>query len=166
MIKILFICHGNICRSTMAEFLMKELVRRAGAGALFCFALAATSREEIGNDTHEGTKAILREKGIPFTPRKARQMTRQDYDAYTYLVGFDAENMREIRRIAGGDRDGKVFSLLSFAGTDRPVADPWYTGNFTATYADVYTGCTALWQYLQRIYPDLLGAMDSMPLGR
>ena len=131
MHKILFCCHGNICRSTMAEFVMKELVRQRGIADLFYIASAATSREEIGNDTHWGTKEKLREQGIPFTKRKAVR-----------------ENDYEIRRICGPDDDGKVYSLLSFAGLDREVADPWYTGNFDKTYEDVDMGCRALLAYI------------------
>ena len=101
MIKVLFVCHGNICRSTMAEFVMKELVRQRGIADLFYIASAATSREEIGNDTHWGTKEKLREQGIPFTKRKAVQITKADYEAYDYIVGFDRENDYEIRRICG-----------------------------------------------------------------
>lgn len=151
MIRILFVCHGNICRSTMAEFVMKELVRQAGLEREFHIASAATSREEIGNDTHWGTKEKLREQGIPFTARKAVQLTKADYRDYDYLIGFDDENDREIRRICGGDPDHKVHRLLEFAGLKRDVADPWYTGNFDQTYADVDLGCRALLQYLQRI---------------
>ena len=148
MIKVLFVCHGNICRSTMAEFVMKELVRQRGIADLFYIASAATSREEIGNDTHWGTKEKLREQGIPFTKRKAVQITKADYEAYDYIVGFDRENDYEIRRICGTDDDGKVYSLLSFAGLDREVADPWYTGNFDKTYEDVDMGCRALLAYI------------------
>lgn len=148
MIKVLFVCHGNICRSTMAEFVMKELVRQRGIADLFYIASAATSREEIGNDTHWGTKEKLREQGIPFTKRKAVQITKADYEAYDYIVGFDRENDYEIRRICGPDDDGKVYSLLSFAGLDREVADPWYTGNFDKTYGDVDMGCRALLAYI------------------
>lgn len=144
MYKILFVCHGNICRSTMAEFVMKELVRQKGLSYEFYIASAATSREEIGNDTHWGTKEKLRQEGIPFTKRKAVQLTKHDYDIYDYIIGFDRENDDEIRRICGPDTEKKVYSLLSFAGIDRDVADPWYTGNFDKTYEDVNMGCHAL----------------------
>ena len=148
MIKILFICHGNICRSTMAEFVMKELVRRAGLADVFYIASAATSREEIGNDTHWGTKEKLREEGIPFTKRQAVQLCKTDYGRYDYLIYFDSENKHEIRRICGEDTDHKIYALLSFAGLQRDVADPWYTGNFDQTYEDVWTGCQAFLQFL------------------
>lgn len=150
MIKILFVCHGNICRSTMAEFVMKELVRQAGLAEQFYIASAATSREEIGNDTHWGTKEKLREKGIPFSKRQAVQIRNEDYAAYDYIIYFDSENKYEIRRICGDDRAHKVHSLLSFAGMHRDVADPWYTGNFDQTYEDVWTGCQALLKFLKR----------------
>lgn len=151
MIRILFVCHGNICRSPMAEFYLKYLVRQDGKEADVYIASAATSREEIGNDIHWGTKDMLREHGIPFTRRQAVQMTPQDYQTYDYIITFDAENQREIARIAGPDTAQKVRPLLSFAGLSRDVADPWYTGDFTQTYADVTAGCQALWQYLKRI---------------
>lgn len=150
MIKILFVCHGNICRSTMAEFVMKELVRRAGMADAFYIASAATSREEIGNDTHWGTKEKLREEGIPFTQRQAVQIRKEDYTKYDYIIYFDSENRYEICRICGEDRADKVHSLLSFAGIHRDVADPWYTGNFDQTYEDVWTGCQALLKFLKK----------------
>lgn len=144
MIKILFICHGNICRSTMAEFVMKELVRQHHLGDACEIASAATSREEIGNDTHWGTKEQLELHHIPYTPRKARQMTREDYGYYDLLIGFDDENLREIRRIAGGDPDRKIHLLLDFTDHPREIADPWYTGDFVSTYRDVMDGCESL----------------------
>lgn len=148
MIKILFICHGNICRSTMAEFVMKHLVKEAGLEREFMIASAATSREEIGNDTHYGTKEKLREKGIAFTKRRAVQMTKQDYLDYDLLVAMDRENLWGIRRIAGSDTMGKVRLLLFYAGEpDGEVADPWYTGDFDAAYADVLRGCQGLLQW-------------------
>nr|WP_234355102.1 low molecular weight protein-tyrosine-phosphatase [Acidaminococcus fermentans] len=144
MIKVLFICHGNICRSTMAEFVMKELVRRDHLGDAYEIASAATSREEIGNDTHWGTKEQLELHHIPYTSRKARQMTREDYGYYDLLIGFDDENLREIHRIAGGDPDRKIHLLLDFTDHPREIADPWYTGDFVSTYRDVMDGCESL----------------------
>lgn len=129
---------------------MKELVRQAGLAEQFYIASAATSREEIGNDTHWGTKEKLREKGIPFSKRQAVQIRNEDYAAYDYIIYFDSENKYEIRRICGDDKDHKVHSLLSFAGMHRDVADPWYTGNFDQTYEDVWTGCQALLKFLKR----------------
>ncbi len=144
MIKILFICHGNICRSPMAEFIMKDMVKKAGLGGEFHIESAATSTEEIGNDIYPPAKRKLTEKGIPFSRRGARQMTRQDYAEYDYLVGMDSANIRNMRRIAGGDDEGKISLLLDHSGSGRDVADPWYTGDFEATYRDVTEGCAAL----------------------
>ncbi|MBO4628657.1 MAG: low molecular weight phosphotyrosine protein phosphatase [Treponema sp.] len=143
MTKILFICHGNICRSPMAEFVMKELVRRAGLEDDFLIESAATSREELGNDMHYGTRTKLREMGIPFSRRAARQIRPDDYDRYDYLVAMDDENLYYMNRCWGGDPKNKIRMLLSFAGKDRDIADPWYTGNFDQTYEDVLEGCQA-----------------------
>lgn len=148
MKKILFICHGNICRSTMAEFVMKDLVRKAGREEEFHIQSAATHRDEIGSDTHYGTKEILKLKGVPFTPRHAVQMVKADYEKYDLIIGMDSENMTYIKRIIGEDTENKVHLLLSFAGEKRSVADPWYTGDFDKTYDDVVKGCTALLQGL------------------
>lgn len=144
MIKILFVCHGNICRSTMAEFLMKDMVSKAGREKDFYIASAATSREEIGNDIHPGTKRKLREQGVPFSRHAARQMTKQDYHDYDYIIGMDNENLRNIFRITGGDPENKVFKLLDFANEDRSIADPWYTDNFDQTYDDILLGLQGL----------------------
>lgn len=144
MIKILFVCHGNICRSPMAEFVMKDMVRKAGLENRFVIESKAARRDELGNDTHYGTKAKLRQMGIPFAKRKATLLDRSDYDAYDYLIGMDEENMRDMLRLFGGDPNGKIYKLLRFADEDRDVADPWYTGNFDETYEDVLKGCTAL----------------------
>ena len=148
MKNILFVCHGNICRSTMAEFVMKDLVRKAGREEEFHIQSAATHRDEIGSDTHYGTKEILKLKGVPFTPRHAVQMVKADYEKYDLIIGMDSENMTYIKRIIGEDTENKVHLLLSFAGEKRSVADPWYTGAFDKTYADVVKGCTALLQVL------------------
>ena len=144
MKRILMICHGNICRSTMAEFVMKDMVRKAGLEDEYYIESAATSREEIGNDTHPGTKRKLTEVGIPYTKRRARQVTKNDYDEYDYLVIMDQNNFRNLNRIIGSDPENKVFKLLDFAGKNRDIADPWYTGNFDATWRDVVEGCSAL----------------------
>ncbi len=143
MIKILFVCHGNICRSPMAEFVMKELVRRAGREHEFLIESAATSREEIGNDIHYGTRTKLREMGIPFSRRAARQITNADYDEFDYLVAMDDENEYYMNRWWAPDDEHKIVRLLSFAGKSRDIADPWYTGNFDQTYDDILEGCTA-----------------------
>ncbi len=150
MTRILFICHGNICRSPMAEFVMKELVRLAGREADFLIESAATSREEIGNDIHYGTRAKLREQNIPFSRRAARQITPADYDKYDYLVAMDDENLYYMNRCWANDPDRKIKMLLSFAGKDRDIADPWYTGNFDQTYEDIMEGCTAFLEKLTK----------------
>lgn len=144
MTKILFVCHGNICRSPMAEFVMKELVRRAGREEEIVVASAACRRDEIGADTYPDTKEKLDEMGIPYEKRRAVQITRDDYDQYDLIIGMDAENMRDLRRLSQGDPAGKCHLLLEFAGETRDVADPWYTGDFDITYRDVLQGCQGL----------------------
>ena len=146
--RVLFVCHGNICRSTMAESVMTYLVQQHHLAEQFEISSAATSREEIGNPPHYGTVGKLRQVGIPLIPHRAVQMTRADYEYYDYLIGMDSANIRNMIRIAGDDRDNKIYKLLQFAGIDRDVADPWYTGDFEATYKDVMTGCEALLQYI------------------
>lgn len=145
MTKIMFVCHGNICRSTMAEFVMKDLVKKTNCSQEFVINSAATSREEIGNDIHQGTKAILRKMNIPFLHRRAIQLTRSDYDEYDFIIAMDKENLWGIKQIIGDDIDSKVHLLLSYCGEkNAEVADPWYTGNFAKTYEDVLRGCKAL----------------------
>lgn len=146
MIKILFICHGNICRSPLAEFVMKDIAAKAGLADSFIIASAATSTEEIGNPVHRGTREKLRQHGISAAGKTAVQMKRSDYDKYDYLIGMDDWNIRNILRITGGDPEGKVHKLLEFAGRDGDIADPWYTGNFDETYEDVKAGCDGLWK--------------------
>ena len=148
MVKILFICHGNICRSPMAEFVMKDLAAKAGRSGDFEIASAAVSREEIGNGVHHGTKRKLTQMGVPCGDHRARQMTRDDYDRFDLLIGMDNANIRNMTRICGGDEDGKIHMMLDY--TDRPgeVADPWYTGNFDETWDDVFEGCTKLLEQL------------------
>lgn len=149
MIKILFVCHGNICRSTMAQSVFKHMVKERHIEPLFEIESAATSREEIGNGPHYGTVQKLRQEGIPVVEHRAVQMTERDYEYYDYLIGMDTANIRNMNRIAGGDPDGKIYKLLSFAGVGRDVADPWYTGDFDATYEDVVTGCEAFLDFLK-----------------
>ena len=144
MIKILFICHGNICRSPMAEFIMKDLVTKAGVQAQFDIASAATSREELGNAVYFPAKKKLREHGISCEGKTARQMTRQDYRYYDLLVGMDRRNLENMRRISGGDPEQKIHLLMEFAEKNSEVADPWYTGDFEATWQDVLEGCQGL----------------------
>jgi len=149
MIKVLFICHGNICRSTMAESVMTHIVNQNHIAHLFEIGSAATSREEIGNGPHYGTVGKLRQVGIPVVPHRAVQMTQADYEYYDYLIGMDTANIRNMNRIAGGDPEGKIYKLLTFADSGRDVADPWYTGDFDATYRDVVQGCEAFLSYLR-----------------
>lgn len=145
LIKIMFVCHGNICRSTMAEFVMKDLVRKAGLADKFIINSSATSREEIGCDTHYGTKAKLREMNIPFSKRKAVQITKQDYDMYDYIIVMDNNNLRNLScYIIGEDTEHKVYKMMSFVGENRDVKDPWYTDNFDETYEDIDKACRAL----------------------
>ena len=148
MIKILFVCHGNICRSPMAEFVMKDLVRKAGREEQVIIASKAARRDELGNDTHYGTKAQLRQMGVPFEKRKATLLSKSDYDAYDYLIAMDRENVLDMLRLFGGDPNKKIHMLLEFAGLKREVADPWYTGNFDETYEDVLLGCKGLMRML------------------
>lgn len=148
MLDILFICHGNICRSPMAEFVMKDLTERQGLAGKFQIASAATSREELGNDIHPGTRRVLEREGIPFSSRQARQITKSDYEAYDYIIAMDRANLRNLERLLGGDPEGKIFLFLEFAGEHRDIADPWYTGNFDETYRDIQQGCTALLEFL------------------
>ncbi|HIW57689.1 MAG TPA: low molecular weight phosphotyrosine protein phosphatase [Firmicutes bacterium] len=145
---ILFICHGNICRSPMAEFVLKHLVKQMGVEDDFYIASAATSYEEIGNDIHRGTRKKLKEEGIPFEKRAAVRATKQDYDDYDYLIVMDRYNVSNLSRIVGVDKEGKIKMLLEFAGENRDIADPWYTGNFDKTYDDVLRGCEGLLRFL------------------
>ena len=150
MISILFICHGNICRSPMAEFLLKDMVQKRNLSARFHIASAATSTEEIGNRVHYGTRRKLAQYGISVAGKTAVRMKKQDYDSYDYLIGMDDANIRNMIRIAGGDPDHKICKLLEFAGSTRDIADPWYTGNFDETYDDILEGCEAFMDRLQR----------------
>lgn len=156
MIKVLFVCHGNICRSPMAESVLAYMVRQMGLQEQFEIQSAATSREEIGNSPHYGTVNKLRQEGIPVIPHRAVQMTKKDYEYFDYLIGMDRANIINMTRIAGGsDAEGKIFKLLSFAEdgnliSARDVADPWYTGDFEETYRDVQVGCRGFLAYLRK----------------
>ena len=148
MHRILFVCHGNICRSPMAEFVMKELVSQAGREDDFYIESAATSTEEIGNEVYPPARRKLAEHGIGCKGKTARQMTRRDYDRFDLLIGMDAWNIRNMTRISGGDPEGKIRMLMDFTDRSGDVADPWYTGNFEATWRDVLEGCECLLRQL------------------
>lgn len=141
---ILFVCHGNICRSPMAEFVMKELVRRAGRADEFYIESAATSTEEIGNAVYPPARRKLAEHGISAAGKTARQLTRDDYGRFDLLVGMDSWNIRNMNAICDGDPEGKIHRLLDFTSRPGDVADPWYTGDFEATWRDVLEGCQAI----------------------
>jgi len=154
MKKILFVCHGNICRSPMAEFVMKDLVKDKKLD-LFIES-AATSTEALGCRVHRGTREKLGELGISTDGKYAVQMTKADYSKYDYIIAMDNLNVRNIMRIIGSDPEGKVHTLLSFAGSSRDISDPWYTGDFDKTYDDVLKGCTALFKHLEQSELSLL----------
>lgn len=149
MKKILFVCHGNICRSPMAEFVMRDLVEKAGLGAAYEIASAATSREELGNPVYPPARRKLAEHGVDCAGHAARQLTRSDYDQYDHLIGMDSANRRNMERLCGGDPAGKISLLLDWCGERAEVADPWYTGDFEATWRDVLRGCRALLEALE-----------------
>lgn len=143
MKKILFICHGNICRSPMAEFVFKKMVQDLGYSSEFEIHSAATSSEELGNPMHYGTQEILKKYIIPYDKHRSIKLTKEDYSHYDYLIGMDSANIRNIIHISGGDPDHKINKLLSFTKENHDVADPWYTHNFEDTYTDIYNGCKA-----------------------
>lgn len=149
-IRIMFVCHGNICRSPMAEFVLKDMVDRRGIADSFIIESAATTSEELGNPVHHGTRKRLAEEGISVEGKVAKRLRKEDYDNFDLIIGMDAENMRDMGRLFGNDPAGKVYKMLEFAGIDRDVADPWYTGNFDATYDDVHAGCVGLLSWLGR----------------
>lgn len=148
MIKVLFLCHGNICRSPMAEFVMKDLVKKAGLEKQFEIVSAATSTEEIGNPVYHLARQKLAEHGIDCTGKTARQLQNNDYEKYDLLIGMDNANLRDMFHICGGDFADKMHLLMEF--TDRPgeVSDPWYTRDFEATWQDVLEGCQGLLDFL------------------
>lgn len=147
MIRVMFVCHGNICRSTMSEFLFRDMVEKMGLRDKFYIASSATSREEIGNGVHYGTRRILDRFGIDYSYKRAVQLVREDKDKYDYFIGMDSANIRNMARILGsGD---KVYKFLEFAGTTEDIADPWYTGNFEETYRDVVKASKGFVEFLK-----------------
>ena len=150
MIRILFVCHGNICRSPMAEFVMKDLVNKKGIASEFYIASAATSTEELGNPVHYGTRNKLAQVGISTKGKYAVQMKRSDYQEYDYIIGMDNWNYRNMLRIVGKDKEQKISLLLDYTDHPRDVADPWYTGDFETNYQDVLAGCQGFLAYLQQ----------------
>ena len=149
MIKILFVCLGNICRSPMAEYIFKDMVKKRNLENKFYIASRATSYEESGSDMHYGAKDKLDEMGIPYTKHKATRIKKEDYEKYDYIIGMEESNIRNILRIVGNDNQNKIYRLLDFSKNPRDIADPWYTGNFTVTYNDIVEGCTAFLNYLK-----------------
>ena len=150
---ILFVCHGNICRSPMAEFIMKDLVAKEGLSGRFHIESAATSTEEIGNEVYLPAKQKLAEHGISCKGKTARQMTAADYNRFDLLIGMDRWNLRNMKAICGGDPDNKIHLLMDYTKRPGEVADPWYTGNFDATWRDVLEGCSALLESIARYLP-------------
>ena len=142
--RILFVCHGNICRSPMAEFVMKHLAEKAGVGDRLYVESAATSTEEIGNGVYPPARRKLAEHGIECKGKSARQLVRADYFHFDLLIGMDTANIRNMTRICGGDPEGKIRLLMDYTARPGDVADPWYTGDFDATWNDVLEGCQAL----------------------
>ena len=151
MIKILFVCHGNICRSPMAEFVMKDLVNKKGIADEFERASAATSTEEIGNSVYPPAKRKLNEHGISCAGKTARQMTKEDYAHYDYIIAMDKFNLKNMTRFVGNDTDNKVSLLMDYTSRPGDVADPWYTGDFDTTWNDVYEGCLGILKKLNMI---------------
>lgn len=147
MIKVMFVCHGNICRSTMSEFLFRDMVEKMGLSDKFFIASSATSREEIGNGVHYGTRKILERFSIDCSKKKAVQLKKSDWEQFDFFIGMDDANVRNMKMILGTDE--KIFKFLDFAGENRSIADPWYTGNFEETYIDVVKGCKGFLNYLK-----------------
>ncbi len=152
MKRILFVCHGNICRSAMAEFIFKDMVHRYSLDDDFYIESAATSREEIGNPVYPPAKTELERHGISCKGKRARQITREDYDRFDYILCAETFNIRNTVRITGPDRDKKIFRILDFSDRPRDIADPWYYGNFDRTYDDITEGMEA---FLRKMYPGL-----------
>ena len=151
MIKVMFVCHGNICRSPMAEFVLKDIVEKRGLKNQFIITSSATSTEEIGNPVHHGTRNKLKEYGISTAGKTAVQLRKKDYDSYDYILGMEERNVVNMLRILGHDNENKVKRLLDYSDHPRDIADPWYTGDFNKTYEDVVEGCEALLHVIYNI---------------
>jgi len=148
MIRVMFVCHGNICRSPMAEFIMKKLVSDSGLSDQFHISSSATSTEELGNSVYSPAKSELAKHGIGCAGKTAVQLRKTDYDKYDYFIGMDTANIRNMNRIFGSDKDGKIYKLLTFAGRSDDVSDPWYSRDFGTAYADIEEGCKGLLEQL------------------
>ena len=144
MIRIMFVCLGNICRSPMAEFVLKDLVKKQNLESEFYISSSATSSEEIGNGVHHGTIRKLNQEKIPVENRVAKKLKKEDYDKYDYIIGMEKSNIINILRIIGNDKNQKLYRLLDFTNNPRDIADPWYTGNFDKAYEEILEGCKAL----------------------
>lgn len=143
MIKVMFVCLGNICRSPMAEFVLKDLVKKMGIDDKFYIESSATSSEEIGNDVHYGTVKKLNSVGVQVEHRAAKKICKEDYNKFDYILGMEERNIKNILKIIGQDKENKVYRLLDFSNNPRDISDPWYTGNFDKTYEDILEGCNA-----------------------
>ena len=152
MIRVLFVCLGNICRSPMAEFIFKNIVAKKGLSHSFIINSAATSYEEIGNDIYYGAKDKLIQKHIPFTKRKATRIKKEDYIYYDFIIGMEEANIKNIKKIVGEDLDNKIVRLLDYSDNPRDITDPWYTGNFEITYNDIVEGCNDFIKYYKENY--------------
>ena len=151
MTRVLFVCLGNICRSPMAEFLFKDMIKRKGIKKEFLIESAGTSNEEEGNPVHYGTRNKLASVGISVAGKYARQLKKDDYDKFDYIIAMEQRNVRDIYRIIGEDKENKVYRLLDFSDSPRDIADPWYTGNFDVTYKDIIEGLEAFLKYLDNL---------------
>lgn len=149
--KVIFVCFANVCRSTMAEFVFKNIVRRNGLEDRFDISSAGVFDQSVGMEIHEGTKEVLEMYGIPYENRQARKLTREDYDSADLIVCMDKKNVEGVREICGSDSEGKVHTLMSYAGKDIDVPDPWYTDNFDETYDNIIAGCRALMESLKTL---------------